>query len=353
MTYDASGTMRAVAVTAPGEVKIVYDVPKPVPGDHDAVIRVRSCGFCNGTDFQIINGATAEEEGLVEYPVILGHEGAGEVIAIGNKVRNIRIGDRYFSPYLDKNVGGGYSSAYGSMCDYSLVLDVEAAIEDGVPGIPPVIKDKCFRLPKDFDFIDGGMMISLLECHSAVRNFGISKGMDVLVYGAGPMGLALMSFMRLAGVASITLIDGVDERLRKAEQVARVDRAIDFSKTDPEKELNGRLFDAAVDVVGSTQIILGASKKLKPCGKVCVMGVLKHADSTINLRRIQNSVSVQMLTFPLGRRQSLQPVLNLISEGKLNPKDYYSHVLPMTEINECMEMIKNKTALKVILGLDD
>jgi threonine dehydrogenase-like Zn-dependent dehydrogenase len=60
-----------------------------------------------------------------------------------------------------------------------------------------------------------------------------------------------------------------------------------------------------------------------------------------------------MLTFPLGRRQSLQPVLNLISEGKLNPKDYYSHVLPMTEINECMEMIKNKTALKVILGLDD
>lgn len=77
--------MRAVAVMSPGVVEIVEDIPIPEPGEYEALAKIRSCGFCSGTDGLIISGENAGTGSYGPLPTILGHEAAGEVIRIGKK----------------------------------------------------------------------------------------------------------------------------------------------------------------------------------------------------------------------------------------------------------------------------
>ncbi len=69
------------------------------------------------------------------------------------------------------------------------------------------------------------------ECFSAARNFTV-EGKDVLVYGAGPMGLATMRYMRYLGAKTITVIDGVKERLELAKTLSQADETINFNEVD-------------------------------------------------------------------------------------------------------------------------
>lgn len=344
-----SETMKSVAVLSAGDVRIVHDVPVPTLSPYEALVRIHACGFCNGTDSQIIAGTLTKEEGMGEYPTILGHEAAGEVVKLGEKVRHIRLGDRYIRPNLKPDQLNGYSKTYGNMSEYGVVVDRKAMLEDGYAEKDLPFPDSMGAIPRDFDYADGGVLLSLLECHSAVENFGIRAGMDVLVYGAGPMGLGMLSFIRQKGVNSLTVVDGEADRLAHAAAVAKVDRTIDFTKEKTAEVLEGRRFDVVLDCVGLTSIILEATKFLKPGGKVGVMGVLKSDDFVLDLSRLQNNTSLQMLNFPYRRFDSLGAVLELIRQGKINPKDYYSHVMPVEEIHKAIELVHSKQAFKVIL----
>lgn len=108
------------------------NVPKPVLGDYEALVKVHACGFCNGTDMQIITGTGGDlGNGVSLYPTVLGHEGAGEVVAVGKKVRHIHVGERWIHPNLYPNVGNGYTKTHGSMAEYGMVSDNQAMLEDG------------------------------------------------------------------------------------------------------------------------------------------------------------------------------------------------------------------------------
>ena len=78
--------MKAIAVMGPNDIRVVDDVPKPVLGDYEALVKVHACGFCNGTDMQIITGTGGDLGNSVSiYPTVLGHEGAGEVVAVAKR----------------------------------------------------------------------------------------------------------------------------------------------------------------------------------------------------------------------------------------------------------------------------
>lgn len=342
--------MRSVAVLAPGQVKIVDDVPVPVPGDYEALIRVRACGFCNGTDFQIIRGTLPAHEGMKEFPTLLGHEGAGEVVAVGRRVRHIKIGDRFLHPNLREQPGNGYTKTYGGMSEYGLVADYRAMQEDGYTGQPP-FSGKFAPVPRDFAFVDIAMLLSLSESLSAVRNFGVTKGMRVLIYGAGPMGQALMKYMRLLGVREIVAVDMLDERLEQAGNLCQIDQGINSAKVDLKAALDGHLFDVAVDAVGSSKILLEASSFLKPGGRVGSMGVLRNGDTSIDITRLKNNTMVQLLNLPYGEYDVMEENIRMIREGKIDPGAFYSHVLPMDEIDTCLSLVQEKKALKVILTI--
>lgn len=340
--------MKAVAVMKPNEIKVVEDVPIPVAGEYEALVKVAYCGFCNGTDMQIINGTMQFDN----YPLVLGHEGAGEVIQVGKKVRNIEIGDRFIHNNLYPDAGNGYGKAHGGMAQYGLVVDHKAMLEDGYSVSELPFYKKQAKFSKELSFIDGAMLLTLCECMSAVRNFGIKEGTEVLIFGAGPMGTALAEYSRLAGAKKVIIVDGIEERLSYAKKIARVDETINFNTVKVEEAIGDRLFDVAIDAVGLTSVILQASSFLKPYGRVGALGVLKNYDCQFDMRQLKNNTMVQMLNFPYGEYDIIEENVELIRTGKIKTSDYYSHIVSIDEIDKAVDLVKSKQALKVIIEID-
>lgn len=343
--------MKGIAVMAPGVVEVRDDIPVPEIGDYEALLRVHACGFCNVTDMEILSGQGGLEGGAENmYPTVLGHEGAGEVIAIGKKVRNIKVGERWIHPNLRRNVGNGYHKAHGGMAEYGMVCDTQAMLEDGyVPAEPPWYRQH--RFPETIDYIDAGVLLSLSESHSAAVNFGIGNGSKVLIYGAGPMGIALAMFSVLRG-AHVTQVDRVGERLAIAKEVAGVQRTINSSEQSVSEVLGDEKFDVACDVVGLTEVIYEAGQYVRQGGLIGGMGVLRAHDRLVDVSRLPNNVSFHPLNFPYGEYDIMDETIAMIEDGRIDPKKFYSHVLPFTKIHEAMELVRTKKALKVILDFD-
>ncbi len=343
--------MKAVAVFGPGDVRVVDNVPVPEVGEYEALVKVGYCGFCNGTDVQLINGTVPRSEGMRDYPFVLGHEGAGVVVAVGSKVRNIEVGDKFIHNNLHENAGNGYGKAHGGMAEYGLVVDHQAQLEDGYTVPQLEFYRKFAKIPRDFPLRDAAMLLTLSESMSAVRNFGIGPGSDVLIFGGGPMGTACAAYSKLAGANHVTLVDGNDSRLAHALTLG-ADRAINYRKQDVEAELGSQRFDVAIDAAGSMRIITQASGHLKPYGVVGSLGVLRSDDRTLDFNLIQNNTRIQKLNYPYGEYAIMDENIALIKAGKIRPSDFYSRVLPMAEVNEAMRLIKSREALKVILEID-
>lgn len=345
--------MRGIVVTEKNVVKVADDIPIPEVGPYDCLCRVHACGFCTGTDFGIIYGKTTAAQGFRGFPTVLGHEGAGEVIKVGKKVRHIRVGDRFIHPNLRPDVGNGYTKTYGGMAEYGLVCDQLAMVEDGVCTEREVpFYKKQGRFSDRIGFVDGAMLLSLCECHSAAKNFGVKQGDSILFYGAGPMGTALALFMRLWGAEKITVIDAVEERLVHSKQVAGTEHTINYRTGNTAEEIGQERFDLVVDAVGSSSIVLEGSQYLKEGGTLCSLGVLKAGDTLLDVSKLKSNTRLHMLNFPSGEYDILPETTVMIENGQVRPEDFYSHVVPFTEISRAMELIVSQKAFKVILDFD-
>ncbi len=342
--------MRGIAAMGNGRVELVTDVPVPEIGPYEALIKVKSCGFCNGTDFHIIRGEMPIE--VDSFPTLIGHEAVGDIVELGSKVRNYKVGDRILNPMVRIMPGTRYGNTWGGMCDYAYVQDRQAMIDDGVEESQLLARQlECVKIPSDFDAIDGGNLVTLNECFSAAKNFHV-ENQNVLVYGAGPMGLATMTYMRYLGAKSITVIDGVEDRLELARTLAKADETIDFTKVDKKEVLAGRSFDRVIDIVGLTSILLEGSQLLRPYGIVGSMGVLKNTDSVVNVSKLKNNTLLQMLNFPYGQFDITMENIELMRKGVINPKDFYSHVRGLEDIQEVVQLVADKKAIKVIMDLE-
>lgn len=341
--------MRAIAVFSENDIRVVNDVPKPEIGPYDCLLKIRACGFCSGTDFHIIRGEMTVE--IDDFPVILGHEGVAEVVEVGSKVRNYKVGNRFINPPEIKTTDK-YGSAWGHMSDYSVFQDWGAMREDGVPESEFFLGQQiCMQIPDDFDTIDAGVLLTLSECLSAAKNFRV-EGQNVLVYGAGPMGLATMKYMRYLGAKSITCIDCVDERLELAKTISGVDRTINFKTQNKDEILKDELFDRVIDIVGSSAILMEGTNRLRPYGILGSMGVLKNDDTMIDASKLKNNTLLQMLNFPHGQYDAVPENIELIQKGIINPKDFYSHVRKPEQINEVLDLIRSRRATKVVIDFD-
>ena len=346
-------TMKAVVVADAGKVEIRSDVPVPEITEYEVLCRNHACGICSGTDFQIINGTLEEEAGFNGYPTVLGHEGAGEIIAVGSKVRYLKVGQRCIHANLRPDVGNGYKKAYGGMAEYGIGIDFRAMVEDGLcdeKHLP--FAGKFHTYPDSISYQDAALLLSLSECHSAAKNFGAGPGQRVLVYGAGPMGTGLSLFMHLRGVEDLTIIDGIPARLENAQRITQARRTVNFNETPVKEALAGESFDLVVDAVGSSAILMEGSYFLKPGGKLCSLGVLKKKEREIAVTRLQNNTCLHMLNQPYGEYAIMDDTIDMIVRGDVNPKDFYSHVVYFEDIDHALDLIRSRTALKVVLSFD-
>jgi len=350
--------MKAVCITEPGIVKVL-DVPMPVWNEYECLVEAKACGICSSTDLKLIRGDHPENpDDPMRYPAILGHEAVGKVIEVGSKVRNFKQGDRVLVPF--SNIGHipdpKYKVILGAMAEYNVAPDIAAMLEDGIDNLyTQTCKDPkdfhCQAFPDDISYIDGSLILPFKETYSAVRNFDIKDGMDILIFGDGSVGMGLAHFTGAYKTASTIVVGHHDQRLARVAKVAKPTMLINAKKGEF-TAIEGKKFDIVVDAVGSTDIISNGVKMLKQGGKVVVIGVLPKEETTINLLDLPNFTSVMMHSYPYREHRTQDEIVDFMRSGFIDTKDYYSHIIPIEDAPEGIKLLESREAFKVILTMN-
>jgi threonine dehydrogenase-like Zn-dependent dehydrogenase len=350
----------AVEAAKPAKIACVDDAPMPVMGEYDALVKVKACGICSSTDTKIAHGEHPEMPGFpFRYPAILGHEGTGEIVELGKKVKYLKVGDRVVSPMSGGGFGGPpgkYAFSYGGMSAYGLALDYRAMKEDGVPN--PLFnfftgeRDFITKVfPRDIDFTDAAMILTFKENYSALKNFGVKPGMDIMVFGDGSISLGLSIFLKQFKVNSIVIVGHHDQRLGRIKKISNPGLMINSHTTKLEDALGDKRFDLVIDAAGSLDIARQGSRFLKPggAGKVCIYGVLPQGKSTIDLYDIPNNTGIQIMSYPYKEHRTHDEIIDFMRKGVINAKDFYDCVLPCEEAAEAFRKIETREAFKAII----
>jgi len=350
--------MKAVLITEPGVVQVM-DVPMPVWSEYECLVEVKASGICSSTDLKLIYGDHPENPAdPMRYPAILGHEGVGKIIEVGTKVRNFKLGDRVLVPF--SNIGhipdAKYKVVLGAMAEYSVAPDLAAMLEDKIENNYTSIytdpKDFfCQAFPDDISYIDAAMILQFKEAYSAVRNFNVKDGMDILIFGDGSIGMGLAHFVNAYDVASNIVVGHHDERLARVAKIAKPGMTVNAKKGEMSK-IAGRKFDIIVDAVGSTDIITQGVKLLKQGGKLVVIGVLPKNKTAINLLSLPNFTSVVMHSYPYKEHRTHNEIIGFMRSGFINAVDYYSHIMPIDDAPKGILMLESREAFKVILTMN-
>jgi NADPH:quinone reductase-like Zn-dependent oxidoreductase len=189
--------MRAVAVLEPGRLGIV-DIPVLEPGPYEALVRSEAAYICNATDRKVVQS---------HFPG-LGRETVGRVVSTGAKVKSFAPGDRVLGGLLLSPEG--YGSGWGGDSEYVLAADHAALVEDGVADSAHGWFEACEimrKVPEDIPLESAGLLATWREVYAAFSDFRLGPGDDILVFGAGPVGLSFCAFAKLLGLGWVGVAD--------------------------------------------------------------------------------------------------------------------------------------------------
>jgi 2-desacetyl-2-hydroxyethyl bacteriochlorophyllide A dehydrogenase len=278
--------MKVSVVTAPGQTRVI-DVPKPVVGPTDVLVKIRACGICGTDSFFISMGGIPGHDGGMP----LGHEPAGEVIDVGIAVASIAVGNHVvINPMAAPTGIIGNGGASGALSEYLL-------IENAVRGRSvEVVPD---HIPFEVAALNEPMAVAR---HGANRCQ--PKPSDkVMVFGAGPIGLGATIAFKSLGVSHVVVADLIPARLEKALKVG-ADAVINSADDDVAQrllELHGAgesmyLGKAGTDIyfdaAGAPAVINTALACAKPGSRLGIVAVHKQPVPVDFLNVMSNEITI-------------------------------------------------------------
>ena len=262
--------MRAVIWEEPGKLTVT-ETADPAPGHGELVIQVGACGIC-GTDVHIADG----EFPPTPYPIIPGHEFGGGVVARGEGVpAGWRDGERVA---VDPSLFCGYCpacrSGRGNLCaNWNAIGDtVNGAFAEYV-AVPAA---NAYRIPDSVDDAQAALIEPLSCAVHGLRRIGPVIGEDILLTGAGTMGLLLLQLLNRAGARSVNVVDRNAARLQAAKTLGAARAAEDVAALDR------RMFGVAVDATGAPAAIEACFRSLDRGGRLLIFGVT-NGDAMVSL----------------------------------------------------------------------
>lgn len=263
--------MKQVRIHGPNDARL-DDVPEPDPGPRDVVVAVSACGVC-GTDLKWI--AMGGLPGPTGDPMPLGHELAGVVEAVGDEVTGLAVGDRVVvHPGDDQSGRIGNGAAEGGFAPHLLVR--EAASGGRIFHVPD-------NLPLDLAALTEPLGVAI----NAVNKAEVAEGDKVVVFGAGPIGLATIAVCVDRGAQDVIAVDVSPERLELATALG-AGAALNATEGDVWDTIMGRhgsvpfMFgptagtDAFVEASGASSVIGQVLDHARPGARLSVAGV--HMD---------------------------------------------------------------------------
>lgn len=338
--------MKALVYTAP-ETYSVVDVPTPQPKGVEVLIRVRVCGLCK-TDMHIHHGHF-----LSAFPLVPGHEFAGEVTAVGDVVTRVKVGDRVVADN-ERQCGTCYFCRRGQplFCENVVAQGVNAP--GGFAEYVLVEEEQVYHLADHISFREGALVEPTACAVHGIDVIDPRVGDEVLQFGAGPTGLILAQLLRQNGAVSLLIADLSPAKLELASRYAGAE-TIQVRPDDPHaherliKERAPRGFDIVVDATGVSRVQEGLLLYARYGGKVVFYGVAPEEDR-IQISPYEIFRRELKILGSFSQARTFERATRLVNAGVVKLKEMVTHTFPLEGWGEALQMVtEGRENIKIVI----
>ena len=341
--------MNAAVMYGPNDIRY-EEVDRPICPEGGFVLKVKAIGLC-GSDIR--NLTTDSRKG--NYPYIYGHEVVGEVCEVYPGVENYKVGQMiYVYPEAHclkcENCRSGHNEQCTELEHYT---DRPGGFADYIAYTKKrVDRGATYVLPDGVDPILATLAEPMSSTYACVENINVTLGDTVAIIGAGPIGIFLSILSKMRGAEKVILIDINQARLDMASKFD-IDYLINSSEKDPVEEVlrltnsvgANKVISANPSTIAQQQSILMAKKS----GIVVFFGgVPKGALTEIDTNIIHYN-GLWIYGHYGANSIQVQKAFELAISKRFPAREIITHVLPLRDINEAIELTKKGEALKVVL----
>ena len=306
----------------------IADLPVPALGANEVLLKVEACGIC-GSDVHGYDGTS----GRRIPPIVMGHEAAGTVAALGSGVTDFAVGDRVT---FDSTVYCGRCAycARGevNLCESRQVVGVSCADyrrHGAFAEYVAVPRHILYRLPDAISFPEAAMLEAVSVALHAVRLSPMQDAKTALVIGAGMIGLLTMQAAKTAGCERVMIADVDASRLQLAERVGADDTLLasgDALVAEILRRTGGQGVDVVFEAVGRNETVAAAIDCVRKGGAVTLIGNIA-AEVTLPLQKVvTRQVRLQGSCASAGEYPE---AIALIASGKIQVKPLITAVAPL------------------------
>ncbi len=329
--------MKAALLVSPSHIEI-SDLPMPVPGPGEVLIRVRSVGICGSDVHYFVDGRIGET--VANQPLILGHEFAGEVAGVGPGVSGLTVGQRVA---VDPAIPCGH-------CEMCLLGHPNLCLNIRFMSTPPdqgalteyvvASAERCFLLPDSLSFAEGAMLEPLGVALHAMRLAKLFIGDSAGVVGCGPIGLLVLQLLHASGALSLVATDRLDYRLEYARRWG-ADLLVNVARENPSEAVHaftrGRGLDVVFEAAGSAEAPEQAARLARNGARVLLIGIPPENSFTLTASLTRR----KGLTLKAVRRMkhTYQRAIALTQAGRVDLKALITHRFPLSETEAAFSLV--------------
>jgi (R,R)-butanediol dehydrogenase / meso-butanediol dehydrogenase / diacetyl reductase len=324
--------MRAAVMQGLHKPLVVETIPDPVPAEGDVVVKVGRCGICGSDLHMTEDPAYGQGAGSV-----LGHEFAGEVVALGKGVVGLATGD-LVSVIPLQSCGQCHSCRTG---------EVQWCERFGLQGggyaeYALTRPNQCVRLPGSASLADGAIVEPMAVALHGVALSRMRIGDKILVLGAGPIGLAVAFWARRFGAGRVVVQDLAEWQRDRALQMGAHDFVVE--PADPvgsaERALGGKV-DVVFECVGAPGLIAQAVEQVRNDGTITLLGLCTRPDTFNSFAML--SKQVKLVTSAFFTRQEYEAALDALDRGAVEPRLLVTDTISLDATPDVFESLRKRT----------
>jgi L-iditol 2-dehydrogenase len=331
--------MNSIQLVAPRRLEPREMPMPPDPAAGEVLVRLRAVGVCGSDMHWYKEGGIGSSRTI--YPQILGHEPAGEIVAVGKGVEDIRAGQRVaVEPAITCGHCEFCRSGHHNNCLTSIFM--------GSPQMPGLFRDyavmpkrNVIPIPDSLSFVAATILEPLAVILHILELTEIRLGDTVAVMGAGPVGLLTASVARVAGASRIFVTDKVPHRLRMAREMG-FDCAIDIGGFQQAvmDQTRGRGVDIVLDAAAALETINMSIAIARLGGRVVLIGIPSEAELNIDIHTaMAKELSIQTVK---RSNHNAHGALALMESGHIGSR-IVTHRMPLEKTPEAFEMLAGYT----------
>jgi L-iditol 2-dehydrogenase len=327
----------------------VTEVPTPAAGAGEVLIQVGACGIC-GSDVHGYDGSS----GRRIPPIVMGHEAAGRIAAVGAGVTGWAEGDRVtFDSTIYCGACGHCKRGEVNLCDHRQVLGVSCGDYSRAGAFAEFVAVPArvvYKLPERISFAEASMLEAVAVAIHAVSLAEITKESTTLVVGAGTIGVLILQALRAVGCHRVLVSDVDDSRLKLAKELGATDvlRANDDAVAQVLQRTGGAGVDVAMEAVGRNETVNAAIASVRKGGRVVLVGNILP-EATLPLQKVvTRQIRLQGSCASAGEYPQ---AIALMASGAIRVRPLITAIAPLSEGPQWFERLyaREPNLLKVVL----